>query len=305
MNPFAPSSVFTADPSSSTAASLTLHGRVLGISSAVSRDDADRLREDRDRKGAKKDRRSLYLLREGVFSPDSPEATSLSKTDMEARDASYEARKRLLRTNPSLFVSRTRLSIRQLPLFVTENVLKKLATYAIKQFNVEFKAGQREGLTADELRVENESEILGGNLAPVKVKTKKDGTVLPPKRVRQAKILRQDDRLDTFSGKGRSKGYGFLDFATHADALRAVRWLNGNHAVGKQLRSWWSADLETNLSQLDSLQDLTEDERNGKRKRLQQKLEELRADAAREGGRMTRTIIAEFSIESVSASSFV
>jgi nucleolar protein 4 len=59
-------SLLTADPSSETASKLSLHGRVLGVSRAVSRDEADKLREDRDKKGVgKTDRRNLYLMREG------------------------------------------------------------------------------------------------------------------------------------------------------------------------------------------------------------------------------------------------
>ena len=60
-----PMSLLTADPSSALAAKLTLHGRVLGVSSAVSKGQADRLREDRDKSGKNKDRRNLYLMHEG------------------------------------------------------------------------------------------------------------------------------------------------------------------------------------------------------------------------------------------------
>lgn len=60
-----PQSLLTADPSSALAARLTLHGRVLGVSSAVSKGQADSLREERDRKGGNKDRRNLYLMHEG------------------------------------------------------------------------------------------------------------------------------------------------------------------------------------------------------------------------------------------------
>lgn len=59
-------SLLMADPTMSGAGALTLHGRVLAAVSAVSKDDADKLREDRDKKGAAKtDRRNLYLMREG------------------------------------------------------------------------------------------------------------------------------------------------------------------------------------------------------------------------------------------------
>lgn len=58
-------SLLTVDPSSASAAKLTLHGRVLGISEAVSKGQADRLREDRDKSGQTKDKRNLYLMHEG------------------------------------------------------------------------------------------------------------------------------------------------------------------------------------------------------------------------------------------------
>jgi nucleolar protein 4 len=59
-------SLLTADPAGETASKLSLHGRVLGVSRAVSRDEADKLREERDKKGSGKgDRRNLYLMREG------------------------------------------------------------------------------------------------------------------------------------------------------------------------------------------------------------------------------------------------
>lgn len=69
-----------ADPGTSSSSRLTLHGRVLAAVSAVSKDDADKLREDRDKKGAAKtDRRNLYLMREGGESL--PSLPLLSRTD--------------------------------------------------------------------------------------------------------------------------------------------------------------------------------------------------------------------------------
>lgn len=59
-------SLLMADPSAAGASKLTLHGRVIAAVAAVSKGDADKLREDRDKKGnTKTDRRNLYLMREG------------------------------------------------------------------------------------------------------------------------------------------------------------------------------------------------------------------------------------------------
>ena len=62
--------------------------------------------------------------------------------------------------------------------------------------------------------------------------------------VKQAKIVRQQDRVDAVTGKGRSRGYGFLELGTHADALRVLRWANNAAAVGPLFEEWWQAELE-------------------------------------------------------------
>jgi nucleolar protein 4 len=64
-NPFKLPTLLTPDPSSSIAQSLVLHGRTLDLSRAVTRDEADKLKEQGERAREKKDKRNLYLLREG------------------------------------------------------------------------------------------------------------------------------------------------------------------------------------------------------------------------------------------------
>ena len=43
----------------------------------------------------------------------------------------------------------------------------------------------------------------------------------------QVKILRDSTRLNS-SGVGRSRGHGFVEFATHESALMALRAVNNN-----------------------------------------------------------------------------
>ena len=50
---------------------------------------------------------------------------------------------------------------------------------------------------------------------------------LAPSSISQVKILRSTDRLDGH-GLGRSKGYGFIEFKGHEDALNALRCTNNN-----------------------------------------------------------------------------
>ncbi|SCV72435.1 BQ2448_3972 [Microbotryum intermedium] len=314
-NKGASQSLLMADPATSEASKLTLHGRVLAAVAAVSKDDADRLREDRDKKGgAKSDRRNLYLMREGVIFPSWAIAQTLHPSDMAARQSSFDARKGLLRSNPSLYISRTRLSVRQVPLYVTDGMMKRLANFAIREFYKEVKAGLQKPLTADELN-DNVVDASGALSAPSKVERVKG---VPPSRVRQAKLLRQSDRVDPLTGLGRSKGYGFLELGSHADALRVLRWANANKDVGALLRKWWRDALEGMIEKVQSGEGsvgkgVSLKEKDERLKRLREKMTELEEEeelaagkAARreaagkttgEGGRSTRCLIVEFSIE--------
>ncbi|KAK2463791.1 hypothetical protein APHAL10511_004189 [Amanita phalloides] len=275
-NPFTLPSILTPDPSASLAQNLVLHGRALDVIRAVTRDEAGRLKEMGERAREKADKRNMYLLREGVILPNSPSATHVSPTDLERRTNSFNSRRALLKSNPSLYISKTRLSVRQIPLYVTERMLKRLAAYAVRAFEKEVKTGERDGLSEDELRdpagqsgaereekrrradaseAGNESDA---SSAPSTATTMSKSGKRKAKQlqklvwtrhkgnsgVKQAKIVRQADRVDAITGKGRSCGYGFIEMSTHADALRVLRWANGNSDVDGLLRTWWKEDLE-------------------------------------------------------------
>ena len=159
--------------------------------------------------------------------PASAKAAELHRSDLEARQSSFEARKALLRSNPALFVSRTRLSIRQLPLHVDEKQLKAAALHGIRAYAKEAKAGLREPLTADERADDVPDPVIAKDEPAASKRAKLRATA----KVRQAKILRQADRVDTSSGLGRSRGCGFLELRSHADAIRVARWLNASEAA--------------------------------------------------------------------------
>jgi len=65
VNPFAAPSILTVDPSSSLAANLVMHGRVLDVEFAVTREEAAKLKDESDRRKEKVDKRNTYLMREG------------------------------------------------------------------------------------------------------------------------------------------------------------------------------------------------------------------------------------------------
>ncbi|CAG8572202.1 6192_t:CDS:2 [Paraglomus brasilianum] len=199
-------SILTADPSDSLVAKFTLHGRVLSVTRAVEREEAKKFMDNNRIKKRQEDKRNLYLMREGVIFPDSPAAAELNPATISKRVASYSQRKNLLQRNPNLFISKTRLSIRNLPLSAGEKELKELAKESISKFKEDVKKGLRNPLQPEEMAE-------GWDRKPV---------------VKQAKIVRSKDRIDAASRKQRSKGYGFLEFTQHAHALAALRYLNNN-----------------------------------------------------------------------------
>lgn len=205
----------------------------------------------------------------------SPAADSLSAEELEKRTSSFNARRNLLKTNPSLYVSKTRLSIRQIPIGVTEYMLKRLANYAIRGFEEEVKKGDREPLAPDELEEEE-----------VAKKGKKSS-----QKVKQAKIVRESNKVDALTGKGKSKGYGFLELHKHEDAMRVLRWANNNGAVGALWNGWWKSEVE----------EIIKKEKGGGEDgatRLKKLKEEAEKDESR--WRATKkTLIVEFSIENV------
>jgi len=197
-------------------------------------------------------------------------ASSLPAEELEKRTNSFNARRNLLKTNPSLYVSKTRLSVRQIPVGVTEYMLKRLANYAIREFEEEVGRGEREPLDTAEMEEEETTE-----------KGKKSG-----QKVKQAKIVRESSKVDVLTGKGKSKGYGFLELHKHEDALRVLRWANNNKAVGDLWDGWWRCEVKEMI----------------KKEKGEERLKKLREEGEREQGRWKATgksLIVEFSIENI------
>ena len=204
----------------------TLEGRVLQISRAVDRKEATRLtvegsslREARD-----KDKRRLYLLSEGTVPSNSSLYNKLAASEIKMRDDSAKQRQALIKSNPSLHLSLTRLSIRNIPRNITSKDLKALAREAVVGFAKDVKAGNRRQLSKEEL-VRGGDEMKEAERAR---KAKGKGIVT------QAKIVyegREGGKVAEDSGAGRSRGYGFVEYVSHRWALMGLRWLNG-HAVG-------------------------------------------------------------------------
>jgi len=214
-----------------------------------------------------------------VITANSPAADSLPAEELEKRTNSFNARRNLLKTNPSLYVSKTRLSVRQIPVGVTEYMLKRLANYAIREFEEEVGRGEREPLDPGEL----EEEVAG--------KGKENQGKKSGQKVKQAKIVRDSSKVDALTGKGKSKGYGFLELHKHEDALRVLRWTNNNRAVGDLWDGWWKSEVGETIKK----------EKGGGEDGAR-RLKNLKEEAERKESRWKgtkKTLIAEFSIENV------
>mmetsp|Transcript_12173 Transcript_12173/g.37111 ORF Transcript_12173/g.37111 Transcript_12173/m.37111 type:complete len:850 (-) Transcript_12173:74-2623(-) len=128
------------------------------------------------------DKRNLWLAHEGRVQPGDPAAQGLSDADLEKRKRAEKEKIKKLANNPNIFVSKTRLSVRNLPLSIDELDLKNVFARAAE---------------------------------------------VPRNQIVHAKIERDSTRK-TASGEPRSKGYGFVSFARHEDALKALRMVNNN-----------------------------------------------------------------------------
>jgi nucleolar protein 4 len=139
------------------------------------------------------------------------------------REDSLKQRQTLIKSNPMLHLSFTRLSIRNIPRHISSKDLKALARDAIVGFAKNVKEGLRQPLSKEELKrgVEEtrQAEMI----------RKKKGKGL----VKQATIVfesRDGGKINEKSGAGRSRGYGFIEYFSHRHALMGLRWLNG-HAI--------------------------------------------------------------------------
>ncbi|KAB8257446.1 hypothetical protein BDV32DRAFT_152322 [Aspergillus pseudonomiae] len=204
----------------------TLDGRVLQVSRAVSKSRATQLAEEgvSRRLVRDTDKRRLYLLSEGTIPSDSPLHKKLSPSEIKMREDSFKQRQNFIKKNPTLHLSLTRLSVRNIPRHVTSKDLKQLARQAVVGFAQDVSAGLRQPLSKDELQRASEEMKEAEQLR------KKKGLGV----VRQAKIVfegRDGSKVEEKnSGAGRSRGYGFVEYFTHRHALMALRWLNC-HAV--------------------------------------------------------------------------
>uniref|UniRef100_A0A8C8DMA3 RNA binding motif protein 28 n=1 Tax=Oryzias sinensis TaxID=183150 RepID=A0A8C8DMA3_9TELE len=108
---------------------IRVDGRKLSIVAAVSREDAVKLKVDK--KKVETGSRNLYLAREGLIRSGTKAAEGVSEADM-AKRTRFEEMKRAKLRDISVFVSKTRLCIHNLPKSVDNKKLKALCLQAVK-----------------------------------------------------------------------------------------------------------------------------------------------------------------------------
>lgn len=118
--------------------------------------------------------------------------------------------------------------MRNIPRSVGSKELKALARQAVVGFAKDVKEGKRQKLSEEEL-------IRGGDTMRAADHSRKEAG---KGVVKQAKVVFEGEggsKVDEASGAGRSRGYGFIEYHTHRNALMGLRWLNG-HSIGYQVK---------------------------------------------------------------------
>ncbi|EGD73070.1 hypothetical protein PTSG_12213 [Salpingoeca rosetta] len=115
-------------------APLMLDTRQLAVSRALPKRDVEERQKERKEK-PKVDRRNLYLLREGAIPTDHPAYASLSDADKQRRQR-LELEGKEKAKNPNMAISKTRLTIHNIPLTVDEKQLKQIVRNTIGKVKI-------------------------------------------------------------------------------------------------------------------------------------------------------------------------
>ena len=200
---------------------IVLDGRPLLVSLALKPELVKQLEQDNSKKAQYKDKRHLYLLREGYIHSES--SVCIPKSDLIKRERVHLEKKNKL-NNPLFFVSPFRLSIRNLyrgqdetSTAITDHKIKKIFMDAAIQ-------GIRNGLVDD----------LKGDDALYPIGWPNRSNLKSP-CIKSIHLMRDTDSILILGDSkkknkrhGRLKGYGFVEFTEHIHALAALRVINNN-----------------------------------------------------------------------------
>ena len=185
---------------------VRMMGHPLEISRAVERKLAARLSggvEQPIEQTGEDDARNLSLARMGIVLSDDPGAKALTPVELQKREEAWSTKKEKLASS-NFSVSATRLSVRNIPVHVTEDQLRAFALSI-------FSAGK-------------------DSVTPRFVRGK---PIISRKHrvLKHVKIVRDTERHDQ-QGNLRSKGFGFVEFFTHAQAVTALEAMSDKPIPG-------------------------------------------------------------------------
>merc|ERR1719419_1124067 len=171
---------------------LRLGQQNMVVNLALPKKDAKQLTNEAQKMESKqpKDKRNLYLAREGFIRPGSDAAEGVSAADMNRRMKLVSLKKQKLK-NTNFFISDTRLSVHNLPATWDEKKLKHVFIEAMTSNGVK-------GPKVTECRIKRDGK------RPI-------GKTTAPSSTPNAAAM------------GKSKGFGFVAFEKHEHALIALR----------------------------------------------------------------------------------
>ncbi|KAK7083318.1 RNA-binding protein 28, partial [Halocaridina rubra] len=111
-----------ADPA--TKEEFNLLDRQMHVMRAINKNEAQLVKKNKETEKVK-DKRNLYLAREGVIRQGTRAAVGVSEADMRLRYSRENAKRRMLK-NLNIFVSKTRLCINNIPEYYTEQQLRRI-----------------------------------------------------------------------------------------------------------------------------------------------------------------------------------
>jgi len=158
-----------------------LDNRQLNILMAKEKGDVEAIQKERKEKEPK-DNRNLYLAREGIIREGTAAAEGVSKSDMDRRKVVQKQKKQML-SNLNMFVSSTRICVRNLPPYIDDAKLRSIFAKNVPK----------------------------------------------SAKIVEAKVMKDNKNED--KAKQISKGFGFVGFSEHEDALLALRNTNNNPTI--------------------------------------------------------------------------
>lgn len=252
-----------------TTSGFWLHGRQIFLMAAVDRSTAHKLDEEKSEKIAS-DGRNLHLLKEGYIRAGSQAALDLKPGELAKREGSFQDRKRKILKHPHLFISTTRLSVRNLAKGVDEKQLRDLATKCAKEWVAEVTAMEKEnrlGRTErlELIRLKKEGNNIRGRVFVKQAKIVRDKTAVDLKAIAKQQPKTSLASADATAAAvaavdkkkliGVSKGYGFVEFTSHAHALGCLRRMNNNPDLlpgGRRLMVEFAIENKSILSKRES-----------------------------------------------------